>query len=377
MMANLLSYLVFIYFIHMISTLSIPDENVERDTTDPNKSEVDKLMTQQTEAIKKIVSDTQHIQLEYTSTEKPIASTSDNQKNYTEINLEDLRIKCQHLERLFRANNSKFESDSYTNTKPIETSTTATYKKRFPLTYPVYFQGRKDKIKYSTPKIKGFYVTTTPTETVSSSTTPKTPKKEQPNVKYIKLEPVILQKTFLSNGKVVYYWHKSLPSSIHYQNPPKDVESISITSTPEPTTTTTASSYSYSFRNLFPFYSMGNSDSYQTSTSTEPTTTSTTTTTTTTTTTESTKINTDFEDLATQLRFVIPVPFVDPENVSRNPWDFDQFAYYPKPLQPTKINYQVPYVPTFHVIKALAVPNKYLPNLENKNVNAEDKPKFF
>lgn len=372
-----------ICFIQRISTLTISDGNEDKEVIDLslNNSEVDKLMTKQTEAIKKIVSDTQQIQLEYPDKDQAAPKASEPIKNSTEVNLEDLRIKCQHLERLFRLNNSKFESDSLTNLKPEETSTTTIYKKKFPLTYPVYFQGRRDKTKYSTPKIKGFYVTTVPTETSSPNTTPKTPKKEQPNVKYIKLEPVILQKTFLSNGKVVYYWHKSLPSAINYPNTLQEPEIKPISTTTQPTTTTTASSI-YSFRNLFPFYSMSNSDSYYTST--ESTTTSTTTTSTaptpTTTTTvqvqDDTKLNPDFEELSTQLRFVVPVPYMDPENASRNPWDFDQFAYYPKPLQPTKINVQVPYVPTFHYIKALAVPNRYLSNSGNKNVNTEEKPKY-
>ncbi|XP_044745261.1 uncharacterized protein LOC123307083 [Coccinella septempunctata] len=370
------SYFYLICFIPVINTASIFDENQNKEIIDLNlnNSEVDKLMTQQTEAIKKIVSDTQQIQLEYPQTEKPASDTTELKKNYTEINLEDLRVKCQHLERLFRANNSKFENDSQMNSKPVETSTPSMFRKKYPLTYPVYFQGRKDN-KYSTPKIKGFYVTTVPTVATSQSTTPKTSKKEQPNVKYIKLEPVILQKTFLTNGKVVYYWHRSLPSAIQYQNSQQESETVPIPSTTQATTTTTASSI-YSFRNLFPFYSMSNADSYQTESTTTSTTTASTTTTAPTPLQDDTKINQDFEDLATQLRFVLPVPYVDPENASRNPWDFDQFAYYPKHLQPTKINMQVPYVPTFHVIKALAVPNRYLSNLGNKNVNDEEKPKF-
>lgn len=72
---------------------------------------------------------------------------------------------------------------------------------------------------------------------------------------------------------------------------------------------------------------------------------------------------------AQQLKFVVPVPVDDEKGTIpiREPWNFDPYVYYPKPLQPSSINVQVPYNPMFHVIKAVKVPG--LENKENVNVD--------
>ncbi|KAL3276022.1 hypothetical protein HHI36_020752 [Cryptolaemus montrouzieri] len=327
-----------------ISSLSlVPREGEVRKNTNLNETEVDRLAFQQTEAIKKIISDSQQVQLDHAQAqEKPTEPR--NQPNKTEINLEELRAKCKHLENMLRLNESKFDE------KRSESEYVTPPSSRYP-PYPVYFRTKKDKNK-ATPPSKAFYITRFTPNITTSTTPPPTKDDESNNVKYIKLEPVILQKTFLTNGKVVYYWHKSLPTAMQYSQQPEKERNVA-TTTVRPTTA--ASSGIYSFKNFFPF-SIGNSDSY------EPSSTTTTTT---------TPKYSDFEDLATQLKFVVPLPYGNPENYSRDPWSFDQFAYYPMPMQPNRVNVRVPYVPTFHVIKALAVPDKYLSSASSE-VN-EDK----
>ncbi|XP_044272169.1 uncharacterized protein LOC123016040 [Tribolium madens] len=249
-------------------------------TTSPNKT-LSELVQRQTDAIKQIVSN--HHRDYPVITKYP---ADDKQKKPETLSIEDLKIKCQHLARLA--------------TTPSPRNTTP----------------------------NGHYIT-------ADDPPPVTTPKPAP-VKYIKLEPVILQKTIMSDGRTVYYWHKSIPSQIALA-----------TSTP-PSTTTTAASGGYNFRNFFPsFYPIGGSESVS-QTTTEKTTT-----------TEKSPEE-GMQLYQQQLKFVVPVPYSPPEEQSvRKPWDFDQFAYYPKPLQPENMNLQVPYVPTFHVIKAVAIPNQY------------------
>lgn len=209
--------------------------------------------------------------------------------------------------------------------------------------------------------INGFYITTEATTTtttrkpppVAVSTPSPTPPSPQ-NIKYIKLEPVILQKTILNDGRVIYYWHKSLPSTVQLAPSVPMPQTQTLPSTPATTTTSTTPSGGYDFRNFFPsFYSFGGSEQSATTT-TEKTTTAPSTTT------SATSDASDDLMYEQQLRFVVPVPYAnaDDQNI-RKLGEFDQFAYYPKPLQPETVNLQVPYVPTFHMIKALAVPNQY------------------
>ncbi|KAK9878391.1 hypothetical protein WA026_021699 [Henosepilachna vigintioctopunctata] len=356
--------LISIYCIQIGTSVSIPRLSNGKEISDLNKTEIDKLVLQQTEAIKKIVSDKQQVHFEYPQEVKADTELDEQENNTTEVNVEDLKIKCEYLEKLIRANNSKFEEIRQADNIETESAPNIFYRKKFPLqSYPVYFQGRKDNVRATTPKVKGFYITTDSSETTTVSAVTKTSNNVKSNIKYIKLEPVILQKTYLTNGNVVYYWHKSLPSAMHYTHSQKISEKPLETSpTTQPSTT---SSSSYSFRNFFPFYPIGNSDSYQTTTES--------TTTTTTTTTPKNKVYTDFEDLSTHLRFVVPVPSAGADNFTRDPWFFDQFAYYPKSVQPNRVKVEVPYIPTFHVIKALAVPNKYLSDAQVNKVGEVEK----
>lgn len=73
---------------------------------------------------------------------------------------------------------------------------------------------------------------------------------------------------------------------------------------------------------------------------------------------------------AQQLKFVVPVPVDDDKGnipVRGEPWTFDPYVYYPKPIQPSSMNVQVPYNPMFHVIRAVKVPS--LEGKENENLD--------
>lgn len=65
-----------------------------------------------------------------------------------------------------------------------------------------------------------------------------------------------------------------------------------------------------------------------------------------------------------QLRFVVPlyIPTPDPKTVTKFPWEFDPYAYYPPNFRPTHIKVPFPYKPVYHTIRRLAIPNEYLKN---------------
>jgi hypothetical protein len=264
----------------------VPEGGYAFNDTSIDNGTIAALVQRQTDTIKKIVS-THHRPVDYPVITKYPA---DNKQRGDNIPLDQLKIKCQHLARL-----------AATTTTTTTTTTPS----------PGNDAHRP-----------GFYITT---EEPPPTRPPAAP------VKYIKLEPVILQKTMMSDGRTVYYWHKSIPTQIG---------GATVPSTPPPTTTTTQSGYN--FRNFFPsFYSAGGSEPAD-ATSTEK---------------APAQEVTLYQQ---QLKFVVPVPYAPLEDPGlRKPWEIDQYAYYPKPLQPDSVNVQVPYVPTFHVIKAMAVPNQY------------------
>ncbi|EFA12318.1 hypothetical protein TcasGA2_TC004219 [Tribolium castaneum] len=273
---------VFLLLAALSNTLSYPTshplpDRVFTPTTTPNKT-VSDLVQRQTDTIKQIISNHNR--------DYPIITKypADDKQKKPETSLEDLKIKCQHLARLA--------------TTPPPRNTTPS----------------------------GHYIT------ADGVTIPKAAP-----VKYIKLEPVILQKTIMSDGRTVYYWHKSIPSQI----------APAPTTTPPPTTSAVPGGYN--FRNFFPsFYPIGGSESVS-QTTTEKTTT-----------TEKPPPEEGVHLYQQQLKFVVPVPYSPPEEQTvRKPWDFDQFAYYPKPLQPENVNLQVQKKNTFHVIKAVAIPDQY------------------
>lgn len=341
----------------LIETTPIPEtETVE------NRS-ISDMMLKQTETVKKIVSEQAKHQ-EYPVITKFDAEHKEiNNKEMDKMSLEELRIKCQHFAKFF--NTSRLQ-----DTRPP-----LPQKNDFQIGYrPIMFEQKKRPVYVPptpphSPRFPatrpGFYITTQATTTAKPVTTP-TPVTS--NVKYIRLEPVILQKTILSDGRTVYYWHKSLPSAVAYpaaqtamqtQKPSTEssIEEEVVETTEQPHTTTGSYYNRYDIRNFFAFYR-------------SPSTTTEKSTTTTTTTTSKPNVGPLFQN---QLRFVVPVPY-DSQNGGpvKSTWGFDEFAYYPKDLQPSTVNVQVPYSPSFHVIKALAVPNKYAVTQNFKDENLDD-----
>lgn len=161
------------------------------------------LPERQTESIKRVSAEHKDISSEY-----PPITNREPQQEIDKMSLEQLQIKCQQLSKLLsqsttiRPPNHKYPD---IQERPIYYPTRATFR---PIRYP------------QTMKPQGFYVTapTTTTTTkrpqISMSDQPTTP------IKYIRLEPVILQKTILGDGRIVYLWHKSLPTTVEYPNNP-------------------------------------------------------------------------------------------------------------------------------------------------------------
>lgn len=291
------------------------------------------------------------------------------------MSLDELKIRCQHFAKLFNnnRNDSAFIQNKNDRIEQISYTSKLTNHKPFNLQKrPVYIQPNIIARVPMIQKTNGFYITTQPTTTTTKK--PTTPVPLQHSIKYIRLEPVILQKTILNDGRTIYYWHRSLPTAVQYSTNKKlnnedvrkhtknstelnkyDTTTSSTTSTTTTSSSSLSSSY-YDFRNLFPsFYNAR----YEIPPTTSTTSSSTTTTTTTTPTTTKVQEQQNDELLYThQLRFVVPVPYENSDKTTlKHPLDFDQFAYYPKVLQPSTINVQVPYTPTFQMIKTLTVPN--------------------
>lgn len=163
----------------------------------------------QTEIIKRIIAEHQDLSSEYTT----VTKREPQQQEIDKIPFEQLKVKCQQLARLFGINNisslvttGRPPNHKYPDfhSRPVYYPTRATFR---PIKYP------------QTPKPNGFYITT---QSLISTTTkkPQIAVNDQGTtpIKYIRLEPVILQKTILGDGRVVYLWHKSLPTAVEYPN---------------------------------------------------------------------------------------------------------------------------------------------------------------
>jgi len=347
---------------------------------------IEEIVKQQTETVKAIVKQQEQNNLDsiILSKQKIAQAQKKLTKNDSNLSIEELRAKCEQLQKLLNNKNNKndIENSDNVETEKEETKNVLSsypqsvtnlpygYSSNLPYNrfkvsgyqhrnMPSQLNLYKSEYTYK-PSMSGFYVTTEVTSTtpknVEISTTPN-PKKSINNVKYIRLEPVILQKTFLGDGRVVYYWHKSLPTSIHYPQKQhissKRIDELPmtqfITTTPkivttEPPTTTTTSS-GFFLRNLFPTFYSSIDYKKPTSTTTTPKPPPTT-----------EKVN----NYPQQLRFVVPVPMENEDSYTvKQPYEFDQFSYYPKELHAHTVNVQVPYAPSFPVIKAVDIPGQF------------------
>lgn len=159
------------------------------------------LPERQTESIKRVSAEHQDISSEY-----PPITRREPQQDIDKMSIEQLKLKCQQLSKLLSQTtpaippNHKYPD---IQERPIYYPTRPTFR---PIRYP------------QTSKPQGFYVTAQTTTTkrpptsISGQTTAP--------IKYIRLEPVILQKTILGDGRIVYLWHKSLPTTVEYPSNP-------------------------------------------------------------------------------------------------------------------------------------------------------------
>ncbi|XP_060519363.1 uncharacterized protein LOC132697764 isoform X2 [Cylas formicarius] len=373
--------------------------------------------THQTETVHQIKAVEEKIEQTRNAYSKSLPNYEESKDNV--MTLDELKQRCQHFSKLFEPTK---ESDSIipynSETAPGRIIGSTTLR-------PVYIRNKPTFIQ----KTNGFYVTVQPigmkngvhdfnafanykyqrsTEkpypevhstpklqpvTRSSPTTPPTisttadgmaatPPKIK--IKYTRLEPVILQKTILTDGRILYHWHKALPTAAFdvpvqetgtpIQPEPAPYEFPSFvahkpsheTATERSTTSTTTSKSSWY---LVPFGNLFGSSSEDETTTEQPRTPSTiinsasssSPTSTTAASTPSTSpvsesiTSTDEVQLEHQLKFVVPVHYDDIDhelNPQSKLWNFNRFAYYPKDLQPANVMPQ----PSFPLIKSLVVP---------------------
>lgn len=258
---------------------ALPTPDVTEQQTVQNKTIAD-LVDQQTEAIKKIISSQKqgHIEYPLVSNKEPIAKET--------LSADDLKVKCQHL-------------------------LASTKRDRLDIVMDI-----KEK---PTPPLKPEFNRFKPQVTVQSAgeSGNQQPYNHQNNIKLIRYEPVILQKTILKDGQILYYWHKTLPYP-QYLMVNKLVHNTGVEiTTPATTTTTTTTTPKPSSTTPEPQYTEG-------------------------------------------LRFVVPVPYGNMDVTPKYPMEFDPYAYFPKYMQPQTVNMEVPYQPRFPVLKTIAIPSKYI-----------------
>ncbi|CAG9864544.1 unnamed protein product [Phyllotreta striolata] len=156
------------------------------------------------------------------------------------LDVDRLRQKCMHLSKLLNLNKRPEKTGNF--------ETNDDYR-------PVYVTTQKP-----TQRPSSFYVTIQPESNKLSIPAASA-------IKYIRLEPVILQKTILNNGRTVYYWHKNLPTSLEYPDKREDPSydyypplyhnfkpSETATETTTTTTTEETGGFGYGLSHLIPFY---------------------------------------------------------------------------------------------------------------------------
>ncbi|XP_076263328.1 uncharacterized protein LOC143198159 [Rhynchophorus ferrugineus] len=349
---------------------------------------------------------------------KPEASLVDvGEERY--VSVEEFRNKCQHFSRLFGLGNKFPDTHSTASTMTSSKPETSTDKPSIieVTRRPVYIRNKPTFIQKTNG---GFYVTATsatrdeisttkrphwmsstvppaPSAAYISSTGPpitstiqtiKTFLDDANNhvdkdilspikVRYTKFEPVILQKTILSDGRILYHWHKSLPTTaigipapIAQIIPPYEVspELLSTTkntaqeagNTAETTTTTTTTEKSSWLFVPFSSFFGGSHEDETTVETTSPTTPTSSPSPQTTASNVSVKLtannpSTDDVKLQHQFKFVIPVHYDDIDAQNKPP-EYDSYQQYLPKRPATAVTAQPPSLP---IIKSLAVPQRY------------------
>lgn len=119
--------------------------------------------------------------------------------------------------------------------------------------------------------------------------------------------------------------------------------------------------YSPSGYFLYYIYRLRNSNPFPTDYTTPYIAPSTSTSTTTTSTTTETPTPTQQQDpvYQEQLKFVIQMPYIEPDIGLPPQRKFDQYSYYPQEFQPSYMNAPMVYQPSYHMIRTLVIPNEY------------------
>lgn len=288
-----------------MTAFTISTAKTEKATDIQNNKTVTELVNQQTEAIKKIISAQKLQHVEYPIVTRQDATVKDTVKENPKDSNEDLHVRCQQLL------NQQWQKSTTPPTKNekleiITNINEASTEKPYGLLV------RPELLKSKLPNTNNQFGLT----------------ENENNIQLIKFEPVILQKTILKDGKVLYYWHKSLPFPQYLMVPKLD----------------------------YPNPSSATNPPYKSQISHPTSTTSTTTTTV-------KPISTTKEPLySEELRFVVPMPYASDGSPPKFPSQFDPYAYYPKYMQPHTMNLEIPYQPTFPVLKTLVIPNKFIQN---------------
>lgn len=170
----------------------------------------DEVVTGTSEEVKKIVAD--HPQP--TVPEYPVVTKKEPQKEIDKLTIEELRIKCQQLSKILNLNKEVEEKLNLGSTsRPVNHK----YPEKSPR--PSYIATKPNiKHRYPTMRPNGFYITAQPVSPKKPISSSPVHSPGNPPIKYIRLEPVILQKTILGDGRTVFYWHKSLPTAVEYSN---------------------------------------------------------------------------------------------------------------------------------------------------------------
>ncbi|XP_066257795.1 uncharacterized protein [Euwallacea similis] len=223
------------------SALGFPTElpKLQTQSTSTTINGKNDLVNQHYESLRHIIASEQGQQDHHRSVKKEPIIEGDGKI----LTLDELRSKCQHFSRLFGLNHYGNTSENLSDSidKPISTTERFTGRPLIEVTRrPVFIKNRPAFIQKNEA---GFYVTVaplsettkrpfwvtspqypkvsqampltttttnTPITTTSSVTTTVKPKI---TIKYTKYEPVILQKTVLTDGRVMYHWHRSLPTT--------------------------------------------------------------------------------------------------------------------------------------------------------------------
>ncbi|XP_031347320.1 uncharacterized protein LOC116173774 [Photinus pyralis] len=288
--------------------INVGDIGKVNENRNENKT-IQKLVQDQTDIIKKII-----------SSEKD--KISDPNTRIQHETVEDLHKKCEQL---------KEKEKSEPKTHNHDRSTTETPNQQRPFNYfyitrnasqPVnsqlfpyqYSSSHKNNLELNTNSVNVFTSRTgnpPPAQLHNGQAFPS------PDIKYVQLEPVMLQKMVLNDGQELLYWYRSPDLNSQYlPQVPETTTSAPPTSTPLPT------------QKITPHYEIQYSSAQKESPAKQ------------------------------QMKFVIPIqyPTDGVEILKRYPWEFDPYAYYPKPLQPLTVRVPVPYVPMFHMIRTLTIP---------------------